>query len=710
MTEYDFRTLSPGDFERLACDVLNTDLGLRLHSFPAGRDDGIDLREIADDGSTVVAQCKHYVDSSDSTFLRAIETESNKSAVKSAGWYLLVTSRPLSPGRETRVAGILGISVSDVWGPGRINRVLREHPEIERRHFKLWLNSTTVLSQVVNAGLWQRTEARLEEVASRIKYWAEIPAYAQARETLATDGVCVITGDPGVGKTFLAEKLMLDAVQEDWQIVDLSGGVTAAWAVVGNEGRRLLWIDDFLGQARLRHDAADTASELQDLVSFVRRNKSRLRLVLTAREQVLSQAAHSDSDRLRTLAIEPTRCRLAMSALNDETRIEILQNHLHFSGYPVDEAARDPRWGAVAAHPGFNPRLIRTAIEQRTSEPTRQALAERLTAALGNPAELWKVSFDVLDDLAQQIVLALASFPARPVSFKNLRSIASPDGGSLAWKRSLQSLEPTWITIIGTASRRAARFANPSCRDYLLGLLDDDDLARDCVADRLRQLEQLISISQAAGLLPPNAADPFTAPHRRGTLADVLMEYRTEFTTHLERWWHDWKARTSSTLGLTLLRLRDTAALLGLYGDAETSAWIVEEVHTLIDSQASRMPCVESLALARQVRLLPTVPDTLLHRLTETALGNAASIRDLDAYEDLPVSMATTEVRRIARRRAADIIMGELEALTHETTDPAVLEDAALELKFRAQWYEVDIGVDPVLDLIDRLKASMSSA
>src|SRR5690348_1861148 len=60
MTDYDFRTLSPVDFEHLTRDVLNAELGLRLQSYPAGRDQGVDLRQVIDDGKVIVAQCKHY--------------------------------------------------------------------------------------------------------------------------------------------------------------------------------------------------------------------------------------------------------------------------------------------------------------------------------------------------------------------------------------------------------------------------------------------------------------------------------------------------------------------------------------------------------------------------------------------------------------------------------------------------------------------------
>jgi hypothetical protein len=57
---YDFRTLSPMDFEDLVRDLLQVEFGLFFESFGAGRDLGIDFRFSIENGSAAV-QAKHYV-------------------------------------------------------------------------------------------------------------------------------------------------------------------------------------------------------------------------------------------------------------------------------------------------------------------------------------------------------------------------------------------------------------------------------------------------------------------------------------------------------------------------------------------------------------------------------------------------------------------------------------------------------------------------
>lgn len=709
MAEYDFRSLSPSDFERLACDVLNADLNLRLHAFPEGRDGGIDLREITESGFTTVAQCKHYLKSSPSAFMRAVKAETRKPALRTANRYIFVTSHPLTAARETQVATILGISPADVWGPGRINRVLGQHPQIEEQHFKLWLDSTPALSQIVNAALWQRTDARLNEVASQARYWVEIPAYARARDMLTNEGVCIVTGVGGVGKTYLAERLMLQALHDGWRVIDVSSDLSEAWAAARTSGRHFFYFDDFLGQAELRLDATDTAPDLLNFITYVRRNKDHKRLVMTTRDQVLTQAGQANSDRLHDLADEPARCALSIPTLDSAHRAEILMNHLYFSDLPASERealAVDTRITTLVLHPAFNPRLIRLVTGQRLSDSTADDVVRQLTGLFANPARVWQATFNVLTDLAREIILTLATFPARSLPHKELKTLTAPDASASTWKATLRALEPTWIKIVGSGSGRAIAFANPGCRDYLLGLLDDDDIAEELVTTGLKRLEQLISLSQSAGLLTADSAIRTTA-HRRH-LANALLSHRAELATHVEQWWNEWAARTERALGLTLLRLCDTAALLRLYGAPENLAWFADNARTLIAGpQSSALPCVESLRLARQIHFMPFPSDAerdeLASTLTIAALANANTLRDLDAYEVLPDALRTPTIHTTAARRAARILQGELETLANETVDPEVLRAAADDLTQRADWYGVQIDVELLLDLIDEL-------
>src|SRR6202167_3639670 len=208
MPDYDFRPLSPTDFEHLSRDVLNADLGLRLQSYPAGRDKGIDLRQADADGQTIVAQCKHYPESSPSTFLDAVAKEGKRGKSLTVNRYLFVTSRPITAHQQdeilTKLQG-LPVAKDDIWGREALNAALGRHPEVERQHIKLWISSTEVLDTLINSGQWQRGKALLANLAERARLWVRTPAYDAVLDMLEKEGVCILTGPPGVGKTFLSE-------------------------------------------------------------------------------------------------------------------------------------------------------------------------------------------------------------------------------------------------------------------------------------------------------------------------------------------------------------------------------------------------------------------------------------------------------------------------------------------------------------------------
>lgn len=714
MTEYDFRSLSSADFELLACDVLNTDQGLSLHGYPAGPDGGVDLRQVAPDGFTTIAQCKHYRDSETSKLMTAVRAESNKPAIRYADRYIFVTSHPLTPHREQEVAAAFGIGIHDVWGPGRINRVLREHPEIEQRHFKLWLHSATVLERIIREGLWRRTENLLYDMAFRARYWVDVPAYERAGELLEREGVCIIAGGPGVGKSFLAERLILQALGDGWKVVDVTDDIDTAWDVAQHDAKRLFYLDDFLGEAELRHDAADDAKSLLDFISYVSRYKDNLRLIMTTREQVLSQASHCANDSLNRLAGQPARCTVAISALDEATRTEILLSHAHQSDLPADERARladDNRLRTLAAHPSFSPRLIRSVLtDRRLSGETADSVLNLLTAVFADPAELWRASFEALDELAQQILLVLMTFPAA-IPARRLRDAVAPEGRALMWARSFRSLEPAWVRLDGPAERRSVGFANPGCRDFLLGRLELDGgaLTRDLVGTGLGRIEQVVSLSRAAGLLTADGVVPLVAPPSRPVLCSVLIEHRSLLSAGIERLWRAGKGGDDDAPGSELLRLRDAAALVACYGDGHCPAWLRLEIETVLDDRPAAIPSIPAAVLAQRLARLSTGPegdiDGVVHRLVAAALAQAGTLHDLDAYEDLPDALRTGTAQQTARRRATAIIENELDRLTHEASDASELEASVHDLRARAAWYSIDFDFNPLLDLIDELSS-----
>lgn len=77
MADYDFRSLSPHDFELLCRDLLQRPLGVRLESFTTGRDSGIDFRYRTTTDNLIV-QCKHYAESGFEALCRVLASKERK--------------------------------------------------------------------------------------------------------------------------------------------------------------------------------------------------------------------------------------------------------------------------------------------------------------------------------------------------------------------------------------------------------------------------------------------------------------------------------------------------------------------------------------------------------------------------------------------------------------------------------------------------------
>lgn len=152
MGEYDFTAcLSPIDFELLSKDLLEAELGINLENFREGKDGGIDLRyaparksakatgKLATDPPQLIVQCKRY-----STFSNLKSELKNSELPKIAKLkpdrYILTTSASLSPQQADELRDVLMPfvhSTGDIYGRERLNSILSEHHEIERRHIKL---------------------------------------------------------------------------------------------------------------------------------------------------------------------------------------------------------------------------------------------------------------------------------------------------------------------------------------------------------------------------------------------------------------------------------------------------------------------------------------------------------------------------------------------------------------------------------------------
>ncbi|MEU1756974.1 restriction endonuclease [Micromonospora matsumotoense] len=521
MPSYDFKTLSPSDFEILVRDLLRAEFGWKLEAFGHGRDGGVDLRGQVRGMKTIV-QCKHYAGSTFADLRAAAREESTKMMKERPQKYLFVTSQNLSRTQKDTLCGELSSWIGgpeDVLAQLDLNELLGRHPQVERQHFKLWLASTNVLERIVQSGLWERSEALMEDISDRVRLYVRSPGYERAMQRLSDGHVVVLTGAPGVGKSMLAEMLLLAHWHEGWRVISVSSNIDEAWSVYQRGERQIFLYDDFLGQTDISERG--TKNEDSRIVRFMDRVASDplKRLVMTTRSQILRQTAITREP----IARGNFHLRESVVRLSDYgalERAQILYNHLYFSALPrnvIRDYVRKGRYWKVVEHPNFTPRIIEQVL--RLGATTGDELGLKIESTLDRPTALWGTMFaSVLSDVAQRIVLSLVSFPVPGVSPTLLRSVAQRAAGPIEYTNALKALEGTFVKIGAPALRSeiVVQYANPSVRDFVLATLDDepelgiDLLVHSQALGQFQVLFQYAASDAEGGYKFPNLASAIT--------------------------------------------------------------------------------------------------------------------------------------------------------------------------------------------------------
>jgi hypothetical protein len=491
---YDFSSLSPADFKLLVRDLLEAEHGWKLKAFGHGRDGGVDL-ESGTGRNRVVVQCKHYTGSTFAQLKRAVLAERDKMAASAHGHYLLITSRFLSKTQFdtiTKELDQLLTSPDDLKHRVDLNTLLEKHPAIEQNHFKLWLASTTVLRTIVNSSIWARSEALLEDIQSRVKLYVSHPGYDRAARMLKRRRVAVITGSPGVGKSLLAEMLLLTYWKEGWQVVQIGSNIEEGWSSITPSGKQIFLYDDFLGQTSFAESLGKNEDASISRFVDVIASRADKRLILTTRTQILKQA-EDEREPLQRAGFSLRSCVVSVNDYDRAARARILYNHLYFSSLPRKvvrgfAADRDAVW-KVVEHRNYSPRIIEQVLKR--SQARAGELTSELVEALDRPAALWAASFEHgLSPFAQQVLLSLVSYPPHGASLAQITA-SCEHVASLARNQALKALEGTWIALHSRRGKVTVNFADPSCRDFILSFLDRYPETVNALRDRCTELDQL---------------------------------------------------------------------------------------------------------------------------------------------------------------------------------------------------------------------------
>jgi energy-coupling factor transporter ATP-binding protein EcfA2 len=389
---------------------------------------------------------------------------------------------------------------------------------------------------MLNAGTHNRSNDLIERITQSLPTYVQTARFDDAERVLAENGVCLIAGEPGIGKTTLAQMLLLACVHQGFEALQVSEDVSEAWNVLGDRPQ-VFYYDDFLGRIGPTGLRKHEDQRLVDLIRRARRDPQRTQLILTTREYILRDAVRL-YETFEREEIDQDRFLLALDNYSRYERGLVLYNHLYHS-----EAMR-PEWrqqivesGAyerIIDHPNYNPRLIQFItghVKSRQLEHVNEDWVSFALAALDHPEEIWRRAFERdLDELQRAVLICLISLGG-PVEVSTLEDVVRCHCEAvgirfddLGFRRALETLDLTFVQLYSDGVDPVIDAANRSVDDFVMNLLGEDASQLRAVLDGAGSFTQPIQLWEVSKSASPAGKKLATALAGEGQrLADALI-------------------------------------------------------------------------------------------------------------------------------------------------------------------------------------------
>ena len=521
---FHYANLSDFEFELLCRDIMERKIGCPLRCFAPGRDGGVDITETKLSGKHMV-QVKHYIDSPYPTLRSSLKKELPKVKQKQPQHYYVCCGKKLTAENISEIYQLFSDYMDDaeaVVDLMEIDRFLhkKENADILEQHYKLWLESTSVLERLGNQNISIDCDAFFYRIEKEQKLFVKTKYYEEGRKLLEKEHMLMLLGDPGVGKTMLTKMLALAFAAGGYRIryttngelSDLKRALSA-----DRERKELIVLDDCLGQHYFKMQETKE-NELLALVKYIMRNPNKL-LIMNSRVTIFHEARERSCDFRYFMEDENIKIRkIEMNGLDEEEKGWIFYNHLYFAGVPEKyyrNVYEDRRYRGIVRHANYTPRLIEFVTKKKNYE---QVEADRYAAfimdCLENPRELWKDEFTrKLGAEDRALLLTLYSLTDTSVEetvlvrafLKRLSSLEGMDTTRNLYEEALRRLTDSMVQLMEQNGRKRIGVCNPSINDFLKNYIRENPMERanmpayateyvqlericpDCVEDLIRK-------------------------------------------------------------------------------------------------------------------------------------------------------------------------------------------------------------------------------
>lgn len=513
-----YANLNDVEFENLCKDVMSSRLKTTLRSFATGKDGGIDLVDIIS-RPQIIVQVKHYVKTNVRGLITELKKEVNKVKKLKPKQYYVCCSKELTPSNVAEIYAIFSgymESESNILTLIEIEDFLKCNPDILRKHYKLWIASTSILENLYNQNIFIDCEVLLSTIRSEAKYFVQTEAYNQALNSLSKNNVVFLVGDPGVGKTVTSKMLILNYATQNYRIryaTDVTDVASLKRALTEDrEVKEVILLDDCLGQAYFDMKQSQ-GSELVSLIRYINFSKNKL-LILNSRVSILQEAYIKVPELVKCLDNKEFKVQVIdISAILDIEKAEILYNHLYFNTNEqeyFDVIKSNKCYWNIIKHKNYNPRII-----EFISNPNRyktisvDEFHNFIFSSLNNPTMVWDDEYEerlqMVDRCLLMVIYSLSntevsSHLVKKCFLHRIKDMREIDTTINQFERALKRLAEAFVKIVDNKGEAKLSMINPSVNDYLRYKLEQNEVESKAMQ------EAAICISQFKRLLPEDEA------------------------------------------------------------------------------------------------------------------------------------------------------------------------------------------------------------
>lgn len=507
---FNYANLNDVEFEALCKDVMEKKLSTSLRLFAKGRDGGIDLTDNVQ-SHNIIVQAKHYIGSRFSNLRTNLKNEIDNVYKWNPNQYYVCCGMQLTDANIKEIYDMFYDYMDNdqnIVTLREIDEFLQrsENCDIVRKHYKLWLYASNILNEIFNQDIFIDCEALLSDIDEESKYFVQTDIYNQCIEHLDKNGLLMLTGGPGVGKTITSKMLVLYFASQGYRVrYTTNGDISDIKKSLSSdkECREIVLLDDCLGQHYFNMKYTQE-NELLSLIKYVKLSKNK-KLILNSRITIFNEAKERSLEfniffqekKIRNFTIN-------MDEITSLEKAKIFYNHLICKNVPKEYyniIRNNKNYLKIIQHSNYTPRIIEhVTFSTNYFKVVPVEYFNYIFKNLSNPNDIWKNEFERrLQDVDRAFMSTIYSLTDTNVEYgvlkkcfdKRLLQMNNVDYTVDNYESILSRLNQSIINIIDDKGRMHIGVINPSVNDYMKSVFDNNRLELNVVRRSIGNYKQI---------------------------------------------------------------------------------------------------------------------------------------------------------------------------------------------------------------------------